>query len=560
MKTWWRSFWFMQYDREFFRFDLVAGLTAGAVVIPKAMALATVAGLPVEVGLYTAFVPMVAYAVLGTSRRLSVSTTTILALLTLAELSQVAPGAGAGDLIVAAATLACLVGAILLAASFLRLGFIANFISAPVLTGFKAGVGLVIVVDQLPKLFGFHIDKAGFFRDLVSLGRHLPETHVATLVLASGSVALLVAFERFLPRVPAALVAVGAAIGVSAWLGLAGRGVELVSAVPAGLPSFSLPDFSLVRLLLPGALGIALMSFVESIAAGESFTRHGEPTPDANRELFAVGAGNLLGGLFQAFPAAGGISQTAVNSSAGARTQLAGLVTAVVAVVTMLFLAPLIALLPLAALAAIVVVVSVPMMNPTAFAAILRVRKTEFIWAIVTLVGVVLLGTLEGILVAVALSVLTIFYQANRPPVYALGRKPGTNTFRPLNRYPDDETFPGLLIVRTEGRLNFASAPRTRGKFNALVNEYSPRVVVLALDAVPDIEYTALKLIDEAEEKLSDHGITLWLAALNPRALDVVRRSPLGARLGDERMFAGVEEAVEAYLKDNNGGKKNRRG
>jgi MFS superfamily sulfate permease-like transporter len=362
---------------------------------------------------------------------------------------------------------------------------------------------------------------------------------------------VLVAFERFLPRVPAALVAVAAAIGVSAWLGLAGRGVELVGAVPAGLPAFSLPDFSLVKLLLPGALGIALMAFVESVAAGESFTRHGEPSPDANRELFAVGAGNLLGGLFQAFPAGGGISQTAVTSAAGARTQLAGLITAAVAVVTMLFLAPLIALLPLAALAAIVVVVSVPMMNPAAFAAILRVRKTEFIWAIVTLVGVVLLGTLQGILVAVALSVMTIFYQANRPPVYALGRKRGTNVFRPLDRHPDDETVPGLLIVRTEGRLTFASIPRTRDKFNALINKYSPRVVVLDLSAVPDIEYTALQRLDEAEERLSDHGVTVWLAALNPRALDVVRRSPLGKRLGDERMFAAVEEAVKAYLKDN---------
>ncbi|UCH79168.1 MAG: SulP family inorganic anion transporter [Candidatus Coatesbacteria bacterium] len=544
----WRDFWFLRYDRKLLRFDLIAGLTAAAVVVPKAMALAVVAGLPVEVGLYTAFVPVLAYALLGTSRRLSVSSTTIIALLTLGELATVAPGAGAGDLIAAAATLACLVGAILLVASFLRLGFIANFISAPVLTGFKAGVGLVIVVDQLPKLFGFHIDKAGFFRDLVSLGRHLPETHVVTLVLALAVIVALVVLERFLPRVPAALVAVVAAIGVSAWLGLGGRGVELVGAVPAGLPSLSWPDLSLVKLLLPGALGIALMAFVESVAAGESFARRGEPAPDANRELFALGAANILGGFSQAFPASGGISQTAVNSAAGARTQLAGLITAVVAVVIMLFLAPLLALLPLAALAAIVVVVSVHMMNPAAFAAILRVRKTEFIWAIVTFVGVVLLGTLEGILVAVALSVMTIFYQANRPPVYALGRKSGTNVFRPLDRYPGDETFPGLLIVRTEGRLNFASAPRTRAKFDALIDKYSPRVVVLALDAVPDIEYTALGLIDEAEERLSDHGVTVWLAALNPRALDVVRRSPLGKRLGNERMFAGVEEAVEAYL------------
>lgn len=536
------------YQKEWLRFDLLAGLTTAAVVIPKAMAFAVIVGLPVQAGLYVALVPMFVYALLGSSRQLSMSTTTTLAILTATELALAVPDGDPARLMTAASTLALLSGGILLLAGFLRLGFLANFISDPVLSGFKAGIGLVIIVDQLPKLLGVHIDKGGFFENIVSILQNVPEAHVPTLILGVVLFVLLFAMEHFLPRVPAPLVAVVLGITAAGLLGLPASGVAVTGPIPAGLPMPAVPEISLVGIMWPGALGIALMSFVESIAAGRSFARHGEPRPQPNRELVALGAANLAGSFFPVVPAGGGTSQTGVNAAAGARSQLSELVTVAVVIMTLLFLSPLISLLPLTVLAAVVIVTTLPLINPSDFRAILRIRRTEFVWALIACAGVMLLGTLAGILVAVVISVLTLFYQATNPLVYAVGRKPGSEIYRPLTgEHPDDETLPGLLILRTEGRMNFASAPQVGEHMWPMIHASRPRVVILECSAIPDIEYTALRALSAAEEKLREEGITLWLSALNPEALQVVERSPLGKTLGHERMFFNLREAVRAY-------------
>ncbi len=279
----------VRYPRSWLRFDVVAGLTAAAVVIPKALAYATVAGLPVQVGLYTAFVPMVIYAMLGTSRPLSVSTTTTLAILVSTALDRAVPGGDAAALMTATATLGLLVGGILVLASILRLGFLANFISEPVLIGFKAGIALVIVTDQLPKLLGMHFTKGGFFHNLAAIVHGLPHASLITIAVGGLTIGALVAFERFVPRAPAPLLVVAAAVAGVTLLGLPALGVETVGHVPTGLPSVTLPDASLIELLWPVALGIALMSFTETIAAGRAFVRDDEPHPQANRELLATG-------------------------------------------------------------------------------------------------------------------------------------------------------------------------------------------------------------------------------------------------------------------------------
>jgi len=311
--------WLRGYERAWLKADVVAGLTAAAVVIPKAMAYATIAGLPLQVGLYTSFLPMVVYALLGTSRVLSVSTTTTIAILGAAALGAIAQSHPGVDPVTAIATLGALVGATLLLARVLRLGFLANFISDPVLTGFKAGIGLVIVLDQLPKLLGIHIEKAGFLRDAVSIAAHLPETSLPTLAVAIATFAVIGAFEKFAPRSPVPLIAVGAAIAASAYLGLKAMGVSTVGAIPSGFPSLTMPDMSLALALWPAAAGIALMSFTESIAAARAFARERDPRLDSNQELVAVGAGNLIGGFFGALPSGGGTSQdrksTRLNSS-----------------------------------------------------------------------------------------------------------------------------------------------------------------------------------------------------------------------------------------------------
>ncbi len=530
------------------RFDIVAGLTAAAVVLPKAMAYATVAGLPVAVGLYTAFVPMLIYALLGTSRVLSVSSTTTLAILAGTQLGLSVPDGDPAKLITATATLTAMVGVMLLLARLLRLGFVANFISTPVLTGFKAGIGLVIVLDQMPKLLGVHIAKQGFFLDAVSVAQHLPQTSMITLAVALATFAVLIGMERLWPHSPAPLVAVAGGIAAAWLLGLKALGVSLVGLIPQGLPSITPPDLSLIASLAPGALGIALMSFTETIAAGRAFARPNDPPINANRELVATGAANLGGALLGAMPAGGGTSQTAVVRSAGGRSQKASLVTGGAALATMLLLAPLLGLLPNATLAAIVIVYSVGLIQPAEFRAIRGVRSMEFRWALIACAGVLLLGTLKGIVVAIIVSMIGLASQTAHPRVSVIVRKRGTDVLRPLSpEHPDDEAIGGLLIVRPEGRLFFVNAQDVTDQIHALIEKYEPRVVALDMSRVPDVEFSALQALQEGEQRVTASGVVVWLVGLNPGVLEMVRHSGLADRLGRDRMLFNAREAIERY-------------
>lgn len=541
--------WLGHYDLPWLRGDIVAGFTAAAVVIPQAMAYGAIAGLPLVVGLYTSLVPLMVYAVMGTSRPLSVTTTSTIAILTLGALREIAPGANDAALLTAAATLAVVVGGILVAASILRLGIVASLISEPVLIGFKAGVGLVIVVDQVPKLLGVHIVKGHFGHNIVSIVSQIPHASVPTVILGVAMLALQLGLQRFVPRVPASLVTVAVGIAASGFMGLNSHGIDLVGDVHGGLPSFAMPNWSLFNAVWPGAIGIALMSFVETAAAGQAFRQPDEPPPEPNRELLAIGLTNIVGGFFQNMPSGGGTSQTAVNRRAGARTQIAGLVTAAAVAAVLLFLAPLVHLMPQATLAAVVVVPCAGMIKVREFRAIFRARAMEFSWAIASVVGVIVLGTLRGITVAVILSLLALIHHGNRRPVFVLGRKPGTDVFRPRSPdHPEDETFPGLLILKTEGIINFSNAARVGHQMMMLVEQAQPKVILLDCSAIPDFEYTALKMLIEADKRLRDSGIALWVSALNPEALKLIQGCALGKDMGRERMFFNSEKAVERYV------------
>ena len=540
--------WLPRYRREQWRTDAVAGVTTASVIVPKAMAYATLAGLPVQVGLYTVLVPTLVYALLGTCGRLSVSTTTTLGILTAAEIAEIGPQATPAEALTIATTLALAVGLVLLQAGLLRLGFVAQFISEPVLTGFKAGIGLVIVVDQVPKLLGIHFDKGSLLHNVLAIVAHVPEAHGITFALAAATIVLMVLLPRLLPRVPGPLVAVSAGIAASGLLALASLGVATAGSIPSGLPPFTPPDVELLPKLWPGAVGIALMSFTESIAVGRAFGRRGEPRPEANQELFALGAVNVMGGLFGAMPAGGGTSQTAVNARAGALSQMAALVTGAATLAVLWFLAPLISLMPDATLAAVVIVTSVHLIDVHDLSAIRRVRTVEFRWAVAAMLGVVVLGTLPGILVAVILSMASLLRQANDPPVYVLGRKPGTDVFRPRSaEHFEDDIFPGLLLLRTTGRLYFANAQRVVDKALVLVAERCPAVVALDCSAVPDIEFTALRSLIDLEATLREQGIELWLASLNPAALEVIQRSRLAETLGRARMHFTPQAVVATF-------------
>ena len=540
--------WLPNYPRGWLRIDIVAGLSAAAVVIPQAMAYATIAGLPVEVGLYTALVPMLVYAILGTSRPLSVSTTSTIAMLTAVALAGVVNSSNPYDYIVPAATLAIITGVFLVLAGILRLGFIANFISDPVLTGFKAGIGVVIFVGQLGKVLGLSLEKGPILQTLLSIVENLDQINLATTAIAGITLAILIFLPRITKRIPAALVAVAFGILLSAAFDLTSLGVSLVGPIPSGLPSISLPDLSLIFALWPSALGIALMSFVESIAAGRAFTHRGEPGPQSSQELVALGLANIGGGFTQAMPAGGGTSQTAVNDQVGAKSQLAEVVTAGVVAITLLFLAPLISLMPEATLGALVLVAAAGLIKVDEFRKIRAIRTVEFRWAVVAFIGVITLGTLEGIVLAVLISLLVLLYFAEHPPVYILGRKPSTNVFRPLEEHQDDETYPGLLILKSEGLIFFANIQSFLEKVESFVREEQPKIVLLDCSTIPTMEYSAIKQLREFDEKLQDAGITFWMAALTANAFHIHERTPLGQAMGQERLFLDLDAAVNTYL------------
>jgi anti-anti-sigma factor len=329
--------------------------------------------------------------------------------------------------------------------------------------------------------------------------------------------------------------------------GLGERGLKLIGEVPSGLPALVLPAWNLMPSLLPAALGIALMSFTESIAAARTFWRSEDQPIKPNQELFAIGVANMAAALVGGMPSGGGTSQTAVAVQAGTRSQMAQWIGALAVLLTLLLLSKLIGFLPEAALAALVIVVSAGMVKLSEFKAIARVKRAEWTWALVTFAGVLLIGTLEGILIAVVVSMLTLLYQANHPPVYEMAYNKPKDVFRRVGENDADETIAGLLMLRTEGRLTFANASNVQDKMHDLVEKSKARVILLECSAIPDIEYTALLMLIDSEDKLRKRGVHLCLVALNPDLLRTIGRSPLGESLGNKRMFISLNKAVEAF-------------
>jgi high affinity sulfate transporter 1 len=543
--------WLAHYSRSWLSADLIAGVTASAVILPQAMAYASLAGLPVEQGLYTALLMLPIYALLGASRVLSVTVTSPIALLTATAVAPlVAPG-DASTYVRAAATLAVMVGILLALAGLLRLGFLANFISLPTLTGFKFGMGLLIASSQLGKLLGIPFQSSGFLRNIYSALEQWQYISVPTLVVSLVTVAMMLVLARWVPRLPAALVAVVFGIGVIALTDFEARGVALVSPIPPGLPSLALPDLSYMRGLLAPALGIVLMSAVESVSVGRTFARAQDPRLNTNHELFAIGVANVGAGLFQGFPGGGGTSQTAVNAQAGAKTQLSSLATMGVVILALTLFAPLFSLLPQATLGATVLVAALGLVKLNNFRRIAAVRRRDVMLAIFAALAVVLLGPLQGIMVAVMLSMLTLLYELNHPQMYVLGRKHGSTIFRDLAHHPEDETFPGLLIVHPVGRIYFANVERVNNHIFELIQSAQSPVKILLLDAssISDLEFTVLDALVRNSREMEGLGVTMWTAALNPKPLEMVQRFFLDQATQSDRIYLSVEDALDAYLR-----------
>jgi sulfate permease, SulP family len=535
--------WARGYRRAWLRRDVLAGATAAAVVIPQAMAYASIATVPLEAGIACALLPPLAYAALGTSRALSVSTTSSVALLTAGVIASEA-GRSPAD---TAATLALLAGAILFGAGLARLGFLADFVSVPVLTGFKTGMGLLIIAGQLGKLLGVPVEGDAFFDQLASALGRLGDTDLAALALGAATIALILAVQRWSPRLPGPLIGLAAGIIIVA---LVAPAVALVDPVPQGLPALSAPSLDGAGALLPGAAGIALIALVESSAAGRAFRRRDDPPLDLDRELLAVGAANLAGSVSGALPSSGGLSQSAVADRAGARSPAAGVVVAIAAALTLLVLAPVFDDLAQATLGALVVVAAYGLIDVAGLARIRRLRTRDFALAVVALAGVLVFGSLPGVLTGVLLSVLVVFYESNRPPLVQLGRKRSTGELRDLADHPGDEPVAELLILRPVGTIYFANARRVLDRQLEILDRHEQPLRVLLLDcsAIADADVTAVDLVETLRAELADRGLELWVSGLDGRLLEMARRASLLERVrADGRLFDSAEKAVERF-------------
>lgn len=537
------------YDRRLLRTDVLAGLAAGAVVVPQAMAYATIAGLPVQVGLYTCMVPMLVYAALGGSRTLSMSTTSTIATLTASTFVSAGIAADTTDPVAALATLTLLVGVLLLLARVLRLGSLIENISQATLVGIKAGVGATVALAQLPKLLGVPADPeaSGFFAVLASVVRSVPDLDLTTTVLSAACVAALLLLARLLPRVPAPLVVVAASITAVALLDLPDRGVALIDPVPAGLPSLSLPDLGLVPGLLSGALAVAVMAFLETVAVARGVRRASEPQIDSNTEMLANAAASVVGAFAQALPPAGGFSQTAVNLGAGARSQLAGLTTAVLAVLVALFLAPVLDDLPQATLGALVVVATTSLIKVSDFVTLWRINRVELLVALTTAAVGLTAGLLVAVAVGVGLTLLLVLRELDRPRVVPLHPKVGGGwTPDPRAAGPD---LPDVLVLHLDAGLYTANTRPTTDHVVALVDAAAPavRVVVLEAAAQHAVTSTVLDGLAELDRQLSDASVTLVLAVLPEEAARSARGSAWYRDLDDAgRSTTTVDEAVAA--------------
>ncbi len=548
--------WLPQYERRWLRPDVLAALAVWAVLVPEGIAYASLAGMPPETGLFAALAPLLAYAVLGTCRQLTVGPSSAIAAYSAAVVAPLALG-DSGRFIALSALLALLVGALLLAAGLARAGFIADFFARPVLTGFVAGLALVIGVGQLYKLLGVDGGGTTFFGKLAVLVRQLGDINVPTLIIGLVSLAVIFALRAYAPKVPAMLVAAVLGIAVVAIFDLQDHGVAIVGAMPDGLPSLTFPGFRLgdVTDLLPDAFALALICFAESVAGARALAAKRHYEVDADQELISLGVANLGAGLLQGFTVDASLSRSAVADSSGVKSQLSSIILFCFLVVTMLFLMPLFHDLPEAVLGAIVIAAVAHLVDVGALRRLRHTDQTDFILAILCFAGVLVFGLLVGLAIAVVLSLLALVYRAFRPSYAILGRAPGAVDderlrYRGIEDHPDCVTFPGLVILRVDGELFFANARWFRETVRALVRDQTPpvREVLVHVGAVPHLDTTAATMLKELIAELHEGGVELALARATTGLVHDLQRNGIVALVGEDHFFDTVAAGVDDFL------------
>ncbi|HTY97834.1 MAG TPA: sulfate permease [Solirubrobacteraceae bacterium] len=540
------------YERASLRPDLVAGIVLAAILVPQGMAYAQLAGLPAVTGLYTTIACLVGYALFGPSRVLVLGPDSSISPLILAAITPLLAGGSEGTAIALAGLLAILVGLTEIGLGLGKLGFVADLLSKEVQVGYMNGLAITIIVGQLPKLFGFSTSADSFLKEVRVFFEGLDQTSSTTLLVGLAVLVGLLVLPRLTRRVPAVLVAVVAATAVSALLDLSSHGVDTVGSLPQGVPSPSFPWTSAkdVGPLLVAAVGITLVSLTDTIATATSFAARRGDEVRPNQEMIGMGAANLAAGLFQGFAVSTSGSRTAVAEQSGARSQLSNLVGAGLVAALLLFLNSLLADLPQCALAAIVIVAALSLTDVAVLRRYLEVRRSAFAVSLVASAGVILLGVLQGIVVAVALAILLFFRRNWWPHGAVLGRVDDVEGWHDLGAHPDAEQLPGVVVYRWEAPLFFANAGSFREQIRKLAREREPRWIVLQCEAVTDVDVSAAEMLEQLDNELNAEGIHLAFAELRTRLQELTLRYGLMETLDRDHFYPTLEAALVAIASE----------
>ena len=549
--------WLPNYNKSQFKGDLSAGLTVGVMLIPQGMAYAMLAGLPPIYGLYASIFPIIIYSIFGTIRQLAVGPVAMDSLLVAAGVGALAT-TGSEEYITLAILLAFMVGCLLLVMGIFRLGFLVNFLSRPVISGFTSAAALIIASSQLKHLFGLNLGRSTYLHQtLIALGKNITDTNLYTLAIGAAGIIIIKLIKKYKPALPSQLVVVVLGI-LAVWgLQLHDKGVSIVKEVPQGLPSFGIPNINKSDIvdLLPIAITIALIAFMEAISVGKAIqARHKNFEINPNKELIALGLANIIGSFFKSFSVTGGFSRSAVNDQAGAKTGMAGVVSAGLIILTLLFLTPLFYYLPKAVLASIIIVAVLGLINVRMVKYLWLTDKADLGMLVATFLGTLFLGMQWGVLVGVGLSLLILLIKTARPHYAILGKIPNEPHYKNVMRFPELETSDDTLIIRFDAGLYFANISYFKSviKKEIIKKGDSLKAFFLNADSINNIDTTAIYALEEILEECRSRGIEFYIIAVKGPVRDALKKSSLMDKIGRNYFFLKTDHAVNAYRNTGN--------
>lgn len=548
--------WTKNYSNKHLKGDISAGLTVGVMLIPQGMAYAMIAGLPPIYGLYASTIPLIIYAIFGTSRQLAVGPVAMVSLLTAAGIGAIAEG-GTETYLALAILLAFLVGGIQFLLGAFRLGFLVNFLSHPVISGFTSAAALIIGLSQLKHLLGIDLARSHHVHEIIiQAAENIGSIHWITLGIGLGGIVLILIAKRINKSIPGPLLAVIFGILLVFGFGLTSTGVKIVGSVPDGLPSFAFPDlnFNNIELLLPTALAISLVSFMESIAVAKAIqAKHKDYKVSPNQELIGLGLANLGGSLFQSYPVTGGFSRTAVNDQAGAKTGLAAIISAVLIILTLLFLTPLFYYLPKAILASVIMVAVFGLIDYKEALHLWKSNRSDFWILMVTFIATLALGIEQGIGIGVILSLAMIIYRTSKPHIAELGNVPGTIFYRNKNRFDNVSIQNDILIVRIDAQMYFANSNYIRESIESLLQNRGKgiKAVIINSDSINNLDSSAIHTLDDMITDFKNQGIQVMFSGVKGPVRDAMVKADMIDKVGKENFFMSVQSAVDRHNTQN---------